>query len=81
MKSRNFDISIIPVTAAATADTEFSITHGFKISDVAAIPREAFLMNNIQNAVLYKSGTAWTNTTAYLKASVANAQFVVAFFG
>ena len=73
MKSRNFKMQIINVTAGA-ADAEFTVTHQFD-----GIPAEAIQLLANANARLYKSGTAWTATLAYFKSDVASAQFIVAF--
>ena len=74
MKCRNFDGTVIHITAG-TADTEFSVSH-----ECSFTPLEAFVARRGGNSDLYKSGTAWTDTLAYFKASASNAQFWVIFF-
>lgn len=56
------------VADTGAIDTEFSIIHTLGVAPVG------FLVVKInKGGVIYDSGTAWTSTTIYLKASVANA--------
>lgn len=60
-----------PVTGVVTpgvADTTFSVTHG-----LGRIPVGFHVMSKNKAVDVYESGTAWTNTTISLKASVATA--------
>ena len=55
-------------TSNAVADTEDAVSHS-----LGAIPT-GFLVTNIdKGGVVYDSGTSWTDTTIYLKCSVASA--------
>jgi hypothetical protein len=73
-RSRNFVASLVQVEGGA-ANAEVAVTHGLN-----AIPLDAFIFNNFSNAILYKSSTAWTSTTAYVKSDTAGAPFHVLFF-
>ena len=75
MKSRNFVASLVNITAPSSADTEFSVLH-----ELGQVPTSGFVAARASNATLYKSTTAWTVTTAYLKSNAANAAFIVLFF-
>lgn len=56
------------IADTGSADTEFSVSH-----TVGSVP-QGFLVTNIDaGGVVYDSGTAWTDTTIYLKCSAANA--------
>lgn len=74
-KSRNFAATVVLVTAPLTADSEFTVAH-----ELDGTPRQGLVLRRSTNAVLYLSGTAWDTTSAYLKSSVASAQFYVLFF-
>lgn len=60
--SDNFDGMEVSVTAHATPDTEFSVAHTLR-----RIPTRFLVTDIDEGGVVYKSGTAWTDTTAYLK--------------
>ncbi len=75
MKCRHFFADLLKVTAGA-ADTEFTVIHNLN-----TVPRGCFVVRRNQAAQLYESGTAWTNTTAYLKSDTGSAQFYVVFVG
>lgn len=58
----------LSVADTGNADTEFSITHHLQ-----RIP-EGFIVTKIDKVgIIYKSTTAWKDTTVYLKCSAANA--------
>lgn len=59
----NFDASIVEHTFT-TVDTEEEISH-----DLGKIPEYYLLANLSANAVIYNSGTSFTNTNIYLKSS------------
>jgi hypothetical protein len=74
MKCRDINGTLLNITAGA-ADTEFAVAH-----EMAAIPRGAFTILIASAAILYNGVTPWTKDFAYLKSSVASAQFQVMFF-
>ena len=55
------------VVTTAGADTEFAITH-----TLGAVPIGYIVLKQDKAASIYDSGTTWTNTTLYLKASAAS---------
>lgn len=61
---------VMSKATGVAADTEFTVTHGLGRvpSQVELLVAEAQGANNV---VIYPSGTAWTKTTVYLKASAA----------
>lgn len=73
-KARNLNAMLVQVTGGA-ADAEVAVTHGMNVK-----PLDAFVFNSFSSAILYKSGTAWTSTTAYVKSDTAGATFHVLFF-
>ena len=55
------------IADTGSANTEFSVTH-----TLGAVP-VGYIVTKISNAgVIYDSGTAWSDTTIYLKSSGAN---------
>lgn len=81
MKSQSFLVSMISVAAHATANTEFSVEHGLMADETRAMTPATFtVVDQLQAGSLYDSGTAWTNSLAYLKSDVANGRFTVIFF-
>jgi hypothetical protein len=56
------------VADTGSADTEFSISH-----QLGTVPIGFLVLNIDAGGVVYDSGTAWTDTTIYLKCSAANA--------
>jgi hypothetical protein len=56
------------VSDTGNIDTEFSITH-----TLGATPLGYIVTKINKGGVIYDSGTAWTDTTIYLKCSAANA--------
>lgn len=66
---RNIQCSKAQGTTPSTANTEFSVTH-----NLGRIPVTFFGHVN-QSGTLYKSTTAWTKTTIYLKCSAASASY------
>ena len=73
-KSRNLKSNLVQVTGGA-ANAEVAVTHG-----LGTTPQDGFVFNQFSSATLYKSGTAWTSTTAYVKSDTAGATFHVLFF-
>ena len=57
------------VTADATPDVEFSVTH-----TTGKVPGGFIVLSQDRAGSLYKGGTAWTSNTIYLKCSVASLQ-------
>ena len=74
MKSRNFDLTIVPVVAPPGADVEFSVAHEM---DVA--PREAFCAYRSSAASIYQGTTTWTSGLAYFKSDVGSVGYLVVF--
>jgi hypothetical protein len=56
------------VADTGTADTQFSVVH-----HLGRVPAGFLVTNASKAACVYKSGTAWTVTTIYLKCNAANA--------
>lgn len=73
-RSRNLVANLVQVAGGA-ANAEVTVAHGLN-----AIPLDAFVFNSFSNAILYKSGTTWTKTNAYVKSDTAGATFHVLFF-
>ena len=73
-KARNFDATLIKVTAGAS-DAEFSVSH-----QLGKKPTDAFCVLSGGSGILYKSTTAWTASLAYLKSTTANQDYYVWFF-
>jgi hypothetical protein len=62
----------ISVADTGDANTEFSVTH-----HLDRVPVGFFVTNTDKAVSVYDSGTAWTSTTIYLKANVANAAITI----
>jgi len=73
--SDNFDAEIKTVADSGNINTEFIVAHTLK-----RIPSGYIVVKINKAAVVYESGTAWTNTNIYLKASVANCTLTVLVF-
>ena len=70
--SENVSGSFHVVADTGSADAEFSISHS-----LGSVP-VGFLVTNISNGgVVYDSGTAWTDTTIYLKSSASNSAVTI----
>jgi hypothetical protein len=54
------------VVTSADANTEFEVTHG-----LGAVPIGFLVINVDKGSVIYDSGTAWTATSIFLKATEA----------
>ena len=68
-RSRNFVASLVSVSFNS-ADTETGVLHGLVgIDGVGITPRGVIVCGKSADVNLYYSGTAWTSTLAYLKAS------------
>ena len=74
MKSRNYDLTIIPVVAPPGADVEFSVAHEMDIA-----PRAAFCAYRSSNASIYLGTTTWTSSLAYFKSDVGSVGYSVVF--
>ena len=73
--SDNFNQETITVSDTGTADVEIAVTHTLK-----RIPVGFILINRNKAASVYSSGTAWTATTIYLKANLANCNITIMVF-
>jgi len=80
LRSPNFQLTTVAITAGAVANAEFTVAHGLTADERGLIPRGSVVVRRNLNALLYDSGTAWTDTTAYFKSDTANAQFAVMFY-
>lgn len=69
---RNIDCSKHTGTAPGVADTEFSIVH-----TLGRIPLTIGGQDTNNGGVLYRSATAWTATTAFLKCTKASSVYNV----
>ena len=71
-----FNLSeIVSVADTGSADTEFSVTHHLRHT-----PSGFIIVLSDKACSCYDSGTAWTNTTVYLKCNAANAEIKVLVF-
>jgi len=71
----NLNAQAVTYTTNGSPDTEDAVAHALK-----RVPSGFFLMNTDKAVNLYDSGTAWTTTNIYLKASVASATVKVLIF-
>jgi len=71
----NFNALVSTVADTGLANTEFTIAHGLK-----RIPSGYLIVNQDKAATVYASGTAWTVTNIYLKASAANVALGIVVF-
>lgn len=60
------------VADTGNVNTEFTVAH-----TVGAVPIGFLVLNNDKGSVIYDSGTAWTSTNTYFKASVANCAITI----
>ena len=74
MKCRNFSANLLRITAGS-ADVEFTVTH-----ELNTTPKEAFVVRRGGNGDLYKGSTAWTDTSAYFKSTLANQDYYIIIF-
>lgn len=70
-RDRNIDSTMASGTTPGTANVEFAITH-----TLGRIP-VTFFGHTDNGGVLYKSTTAWTKTTVYLKCTTVSANYQV----
>ena len=66
---RNIFCSKASGTTPGVANTEFSVTHGLKRIPIT------FFGHTDNGGVLYKSTTAWSSTTIFLKCTTATANY------
>lgn len=62
------------VTAPATPDTEFELSH-----NLGRVPSGYFVASQNGAGSLYDSGTAWTSKKIYFKSSVQDTVYIVYF--
>lgn len=74
-KAHNVDGVWVSYTSNATADTEDTVPHKLDRTPVGI-----FVGIPDKSAVIYDSGTAWTSTNIYLKASAATVQVNIFVF-
>lgn len=73
--SDNFDAGILSVADSGNINTEFAVAHVLK-----RVPVGYIVVKIDKAAIVYESGTAWTSTNIYLKASAANCALTVLVF-
>lgn len=63
----NVDVDIVSFTSSATPDAENTVSHG-----LGKVPAGFIVVNLNKGAVVYDSGTAWTESSIYLKCNTAS---------
>ena len=79
MKLQNFNLFPLWFTADATADTEFTVTHGCTIDDVPIAPKGLIITRRGGAAQLYYDPATWTSTGAKMKCDTGGIEFNVLF--
>jgi len=74
-RNDNVDQRDATFTSNAVADTEDAVTH-----TLGKIPEGFRVINSDKAATVYDSGTAWTETTIFLKTNVASATITIEVF-
>lgn len=64
---QNLEAQLIDVSLTLAADIEFPITH-----NLDRVPNGFTVVKNNKSSVVYNGGTAWTQSTIYLKSSQTN---------
>ncbi len=72
LELNNLSGEIIEVSDSGVADSELALSHHLKRT-----PSYFWVVDINKSAVVYRSSTAWNETTIYLKCNVANTSFKV----
>ena len=73
--SYSFAADVLTAVAPVAINTEFTVTHNLE-----RVPLEGFIVLRGASGNIYRSGTAWTTTTVYLKCDVASVSFTILLF-
>lgn len=71
----NMDAAVVSYVTNAVPDTEDAVAHG-----LGRVPTYFAVVDRDKGGVVYRSGTAFTKTTVYLKTTVAGAAVKVILF-